>query len=100
MDITDIDISNFLESEEQIERSKKLCEAAQEFMKSCGKETIEIYRTEKFVPTLQSIETHGKFYEGDSYVVLKKDEKEYNIHYWHGKECTSDEMGTSAAFTV
>jgi len=27
-------------------------------------------------------------------------EKEYDIHYWHGKECTADEMGSSAAFTV
>jgi len=33
-------------------------------------------------------------------VILKKGDKEYDIHYWHGKECTSDEMGSSAAFTV
>jgi hypothetical protein len=33
-------------------------------------------------------------------VVLKQEDKEYNIHYWHGKECTADEMGCSAFFSV
>lgn len=33
-------------------------------------------------------------------MVCKKGDKEYDIHYWHGKECTTDEMGSSAAFTV
>jgi len=69
-------------------------------MESCGKAPLEIYRIEKFRPTLQPKDTYGKFYEGDSYVVLKKQEKEYDIHYWHGKECTADEMGSSAAFSV
>lgn len=100
MDITDLDLSEFLESEEQIERSKKLVEESKAFMASCGKEALEVYRIEKFVPTLQPTESYGKFYEGDSYVVLKNGDKEYDIHYWHGKECTADEMGSSAAFTV
>jgi hypothetical protein len=100
MDITDLDLSEFLESEEQIERSKKLVEESKAFMASCGKDPIEIYRIEKFVPTPQAPETYGKFFVGDSYVVIKKLEKEYNIHFWHGKECTADEMGSSAAFTV
>jgi hypothetical protein len=100
MDITDLDISEFLESEEQIERSKKLIAESEAFMASCGKQPLEIYRIEKFVPTPQAPETWGKFYEGDSYVVLKLNEKEYDIHYWHGKEATADEMGSSAAFTV
>ena len=100
MDITDLDLSEFLESEEQIERSKKLVAESEAFMASCGKNPLEVYRIEKFVPTPQAPETWGKFYEGDSYVVLKKGDKEYDIHYWHGKEATSDEMGSSAAFTV
>ena len=100
MDVTDLDISEFLESEEQIEKSKRLIEESKAFMASCGKEQLEIYRIEKFVPTLQPADTYGKFYQGDSYVVLKQGDKEYDIHYWHGKECTADEMGSSAAFTV
>lgn len=51
MDITDVDLSEFLESEEQIERSKKLVEESKAFMASCGKNPIEVYRIEKFVPT-------------------------------------------------
>lgn len=100
MDITELDISGFLESEEQIELSKKLIAECDVFMKSVGKVPLEVYRIEKFKPTLQDKETYGKFYEGDSYVVVKLNEKEYDIHYWHGKECTADEMGSSAAFTV
>lgn len=100
MDITDLDLSEFLEKEEQNVKNKELAAAAEEFLKSCGKETIEVYRMEKFTPTLQPANTYGKFYEGDSYVVLKQEEKEYNIHYWHGRECTADEMGCSAYFSV
>jgi len=52
MDVTDLDISEFLESEEQIEKSKKLIEESKAFMASCGKEPLEVYRIEKFKPTL------------------------------------------------
>ena len=101
-DITDLDLSQFLESEERVERDKILVEKCKEFMASCGSKPLEVYRMEKFTPTLQKEETHGKFYEGDSYVVLKKDEKKqrYYIHYWKGKECTTDEAGSSAIFSV
>jgi gelsolin len=33
-------------------------------------------------------------------VVLKLNEKAWDIHYWHGVDCTSDEMGSSAALSV
>lgn len=32
--------------------------------------------------------------------MCKKTDAQYDIHYWHGKECTQDEMGSSAAFSV
>jgi hypothetical protein len=51
MDVTDLDISGFLESEERVERDKKLIEESKAFMASCGKNKLEIYRIEKFVPT-------------------------------------------------
>lgn len=78
----------------------KLKENAEKFLASCGKEPIEIYRIEKFEPVKQALDTHGKFYQGDSYVILKNNHKDYDIHYWHGNEATSDEMGCSAALTV
>lgn len=100
MDITDIDISEFLEKEDKLALSKEKIAECEAFMKTCGKHELEVYRIEKFVPTPQPNESHGKFYEGDSYVICKKGDKDYDIHYWHGKECTADEMGSSAAFTV
>mmetsp|Transcript_35945 Transcript_35945/g.55231 ORF Transcript_35945/g.55231 Transcript_35945/m.55231 type:complete len:101 (+) Transcript_35945:37-339(+) len=100
MDITELDLSEFLEKEEREELSKKLIAESEAFMASCGKDPLEVYRIEKFKPTPQAKDTYGKFFEGDSYVVVKKNDKEYDIHYWHGKECTADEMGSSAAFTV
>ena len=50
---------------------------------------MEVYRIEQFEPIKQDPEFHGKFYEGDSYVVLKKQRAAYDIHYWHGKHCTA-----------
>ena len=67
-----MDLSEFLESEEQLERSKELIAKSEEFMASCGKEALEVYRVEKFVPTPQPADSFGKFFDGDSYVVLKK----------------------------
>ena len=100
MDITDINIDDFLEKEERIALNAEKAAEADAFMKSCGKNALEVYRIEKFVPTPQIESSWGKFHDGDSYVICKKGDKEYDIHYWHGKECTTDEMGSSAAFTV
>ena len=52
MDITNLDLSEFLEADEQEAKNKELAKLAEEFLKSCGKENIEIYRIEKFKPTL------------------------------------------------
>ena len=100
MDVTDIDINDFLEKDERIALSKERAAEADAFMATCGKKPLEVYRIEKFVPTPQPEESFGKFFEGDSYVICKKGDKEYDLHYWHGKEATTDEIGSSAAFTV
>ena len=52
MDITEMDMSEFLEKEELQEHTAKLAANAEAFLASCGKLPIEIYRIEKFVPTL------------------------------------------------
>lgn len=62
---------------------------AEAFFASAGKLDLEIYRIEQFEPILQAKETYGKFYKGDSYVVLKKQRNAYEIHYWHGNEATT-----------
>jgi gelsolin len=100
MDVTDINIDDFLEKDEKIALSKEKAAEAEAFLNNCGKAKLEVYRMEQFVPTLQPEESYGKFHEGDSYVVCHQTDKEYDLHYWHGKDCTADEMGSSAAFTV
>lgn len=59
------------------------------FFAQAGQDPMEIYRIEQFEPIKQDPEFHGKFYTGDSYVVLKKQRNCYEIHYWHGNEATS-----------
>ena len=62
---------------------------AEAFFAQAGQDPMEIYRIEQFDPVKQDKEFHGKFYQGDSYVVLKKQRANYDIHYWHGKEATA-----------
>lgn len=106
MDITNFDISTWVEKEELAEYTAKLAANAEAFLATIGKEDLEVYRIEQFKPTLQPKESYGKFFQGDSYVVVKRHNDdsgnpcEYKIHYWHGQDCTSDEMGSSAAFTT
>jgi hypothetical protein len=46
MDITELDISTFLEKEELAEHMAKLAEHAEAFLASCGKDPLEVYRIE------------------------------------------------------
>uniref|UniRef100_A0A1I8JDM4 Gelsolin n=1 Tax=Macrostomum lignano TaxID=282301 RepID=A0A1I8JDM4_9PLAT len=49
-------------------------------------------------------ELYGKFYSGDSYIILnaymEQDKLCYDVHFWIGKESTADEYGTAAYKTV
>jgi len=76
-------------SEELAEYCAKLKEKAEAFFATAGKAPLEVYRIEKFEPIMQDPEHHGKFYDGDSYVVVKQNRVDYDIHYWHGKNATS-----------
>ncbi|XP_078179522.1 villin-2-like [Carex rostrata] len=65
----------------------------------------EIWRIENFqlVPLRES--DHGKFYSGDSYIVLRTSVSRgagyaYDIHFWIGKHSTPDEYGTAAIKTI
>jgi hypothetical protein len=75
---------------EQIdEYCAKLREKSEKFFASAGKAPLEVYRIEKFEPIAQDPAHFGKFYDGDSYVVVKMNQRDYDIHYWHGKNATS-----------
>jgi hypothetical protein len=78
-----------MEREELDIHIKELQEKAEAFFAQAGQDTIEVYRIEKFEPVRQDPEFLGKFFDGDSYVILKQNEKDYDIHYWHGKYASS-----------
>ncbi|KZV33943.1 villin-4, partial [Dorcoceras hygrometricum] len=66
---------------------------------------IEIWRIENFNPVPVPKSQHGKFFMGDSYVILKTTALKngglrHEIHYWLGKDTSQDEAGTAAIKTV
>ncbi|XP_061955810.1 villin-3-like isoform X2 [Populus nigra] len=65
----------------------------------------EIWRIENFQPVPLPKSDHGKFYVGDSYIVLQTTPGKggaylYDIHFWIGKDTSQDEAGTAAIKTV
>nr|CAD1826032.1 unnamed protein product [Ananas comosus var. bracteatus] len=66
---------------------------------------MEIWRIENFCPVLVPKSSHGKFFMGDSYVILKTTASKngalrHDIHYWLGKDTSQDEAGAAAIKTV
>ena len=81
--------TDILYGDERDEYMKQLRAKADAFFAQAGTENLEVYRIEQFEPKRQPNDHHGKFYDGDSYVVLKLNDKAWDIHYWHGVDCTS-----------
>jgi gelsolin len=67
---------------------------------------LEIWRIVKFKVQKVPKDDYGKFFSGDSYIVLNtyinpdEDDLEYDLHFWIGKYSTQDEYGTVAYKTV
>lgn len=65
----------------------------------------EIWRIEDFKPVPYPQNQFGKFYTGDSYIILntkinKRGEKSWDIHFWLGSETSQDEAGAAAILSV
>ncbi|OVA00850.1 Villin headpiece [Macleaya cordata] len=65
----------------------------------------EIWRIENFQPVPLPKSEYGKFYMGDSYIVLQTTTGKggaylFDIHYWIGKDTSQDEAGTAAIKTI
>ncbi|GMP86850.1 hypothetical protein CsSME_00039475 [Camellia sinensis var. sinensis] len=65
----------------------------------------EIWRIENFQPVPLPKSDYGKFYSGDSYIILQTTNNKggaylYDIHFWLGKDTSQDEAGTAAIKTV
>jgi gelsolin len=67
---------------------------------------LQIWRIEKFKVVPVQAKDYGRFYDGDSYIVLKTYKKKdsdkllWDIHFWLGDETSQDEAGTAAYKTV
>ncbi|KAM0948809.1 putative villin/Gelsolin, ADF-H/Gelsolin-like domain superfamily [Dioscorea sansibarensis] len=66
---------------------------------------MEIWRIENFQPVPLPKSGYGKFYNGDSYIILQTSGGKggsylYDIHFWIGKDTSQDEAGTAAIKTV
>lgn len=92
------------DTEKQVKKESAESEPA---WKGIGqKPGLQIWRIVKFKVTSWPKEDYGKFYNGDSYIVLNtykddsSDELLYDVHFWIGKYSTQDEYGTAAYKTV
>jgi hypothetical protein len=65
---------------------------------------LTIWRIENKQVVSWPAEKHGKFHQGDSYIVLHTKQKssglEWDIHFWLGSESSQDEIGICAYKTV
>jgi gelsolin len=67
---------------------------------------LMIWRIEQFKVVSWPKEMYGKFYSGDSYIILKtyqnpgSQELLYDVHFWIGMHSSQDEYGTAAYKTV
>ncbi|GFR76311.1 gelsolin [Elysia marginata] len=92
------------DTEKQVKKESAETEPA---WKNAGKAPgLQIWRIVKFKVTHQPQDEYGKFYEGDSYIILNTYKEEdtnqllYDVHFWIGKYSTQDEYGTAAYKTV
>jgi len=92
--------------ERDIKKAAAETEKAWHVVNAEEKPGLFIWRIVKFVPTPWPKEDFGSFYNGDSYIILNKYQKEgeedweYDVHFWIGAHSTQDEYGTAAYKTV
>ncbi|KAK7102328.1 gelsolin-like protein 2 isoform X2 [Littorina saxatilis] len=92
------------DTEKQVKKESAESEPA--WRKAGQKVGVQIWRIVKFKVTEWPTEDYGKFYNGDSYIVLNTYKEEggeqllYDVHFWIGKHSTQDEYGTAAYKTV
>jgi gelsolin len=93
------------DTEKQVKKESACAEPAWE---GAGQEVgIQIWRIVKFKVDTWPEEDYGKFFSGDSYIILNtykpdpgSEELAWDVHFWIGSQSTQDEYGTAAYKTV
>jgi gelsolin len=88
-------------TELELNVKKAAAEKEEEWTQITEEPGILIWRIEKFNVKKWPKEEYGRFYDGDSYIILittkdENDKIEREAHMWVGKETTADESGTAA----
>lgn len=108
--LTPIEASNIAnlgsDLEKQIKANASKCERAWDGVGQAGAH-LDIWRIEKFQVVRVPDSGFGKFYDGDSYIILHSWKKSptsnalnYDVHFWLGEKTSQDEAGTAAYKTV
>ncbi|XP_031796143.1 adseverin [Sarcophilus harrisii] len=76
-----------------------------EFARAGLQPGLQVWRIEKMELVPVPPEQYGSFYVGDAYLVLRtrqgsRKDLSYRLHFWLGKECTQDESGAAAIYTM
>lgn len=105
----DISATNIANLGTELEKNVRLAAAKTENQwKGAGAAVgLQIWRIEAFKVVPWPKESYGRFYTGDSYIVLNTYQKNPNspalawdVHFWLGMSTTQDEAGTAAYKTV
>jgi len=89
-----------------VKKESAQTEKAWKPVEKCNTPHLFTWRIEQFHVKEWPTEEYGKFYSGDSYIILNvykhpdSPELLYDVHFWIGKESTADEYGTAAYKTV
>jgi len=105
-DIADSNIANLGSDLEK--KVKHAASEGEDAWKGAGQQVgMQIWRIEKFKVVAWPEKQYGKFYTGDSYIVLRTYKKtpdseklSFDVHFWIGSKSTQDEYGTAAYKTV
>ncbi|KAL8589376.1 hypothetical protein ACOMHN_021528 [Nucella lapillus] len=85
---------------------KESAESEPAWKKAGRKVGLQIWRIVQFKVTEWPLDSYGKFYNGDSYIILNtykdndSDKLLFDVHFWIGKYSSQDEYGTAAYKTV
>uniref|UniRef100_A0A8C7MIL8 Gelsolin n=1 Tax=Oncorhynchus kisutch TaxID=8019 RepID=A0A8C7MIL8_ONCKI len=76
-----------------------------EFKRAGKKPGLQVWRVESLDLVAVPESLYGGFYSGDAYLVLntikqRSGHLQYDLHFWQGDDCTQDESGAAAIFTI